>query len=166
MPVGSLRRTRCPKRKMTSKEFGNICFRYVQFAASTLAGTTVDMLVLWVFSHYLLDGSYWREYILSPFIGFECAVFTNFVIAYFGVWRDRISARSTRSFFRHYAGYNLSCTGTFLFRLCILLLCEHIFGWDVLWCNLTAMCFSGLINFALNEKVVFRLKKNKNTTNL
>ena len=141
-----------------------MCFRYVQFAASTLAGTAVDMLVLWVFSHYLLDGSYWREYILSPFIGFECAVLTNFVIAYFGVWRDRISARSTRSFFRHYAGYNLSCTGTFLFRLCILLLCERIFGWDVLWCNLTAMCFSGLINFALNEKVVFRLKKDKNTT--
>lgn len=122
------------------------------------------MFVLWICSHYLLDGSYWREYVLSPFIGFEFAVFTNFVIAYFGVWRDRISARSTRSFFRHYLGYNLSCTGAFLIRLCILLLLERLFSWDVLWCNLTAMCFSGLINFTLNEKVVFRLKKDKKTT--
>ena len=108
-----------------------MCLRYAEFAASTLAGMAVDMFVLWICSHYLLDGSYWREYILSPFIGFEFAVFTNFVIAYFGVWRDRISARSTRY---------------------------------VLWCNLTAMCFSGLLNFALNEKVVFRLKKDKKTT--
>ena len=149
---------------MTSKGFWNMCLRYAEFAASTLAGTAVDMFVLWICSHYLLDGSYWREYILSPFIGFEFAVFTNFVIAYFGVWRDRISARSTRSFFRHYLGYNLSCTGAFLIRLCILLLLERLFSWDVLWCNLTAMCFSGLINFTLNEKVVFRLKKDKKTT--
>ena len=44
------------------------------------------------------------------------------------------------------------------------LLLERLFSWDVLWCNLTAMCFSGLINFTLNEKVVFRLKKDKKTT--
>ena len=122
------------------------------------------MLVLWVFAHYLLDGSYWREYILSPFISFECAVLTNFTIAYFGVWRDRISAPSFRSFMRHYAGYNLSCTGTFLVKLGLLLLLEQLFGWDVLWCNIVALCFSGLLNFTLNEKVVFRLKKDKKTT--
>lgn len=145
---------------MNRKKIFYIGYRYIKFAASTLAGTAVDMLVLWVFAHYLLDGSYWREYILSPFISFECAVLTNFTIAYFGVWRDRISAPSFRSFMRHYAGYNLSCTGTFLVKLGLLLLLEQLFGWDVLWCNIVALCFSGLLNFTLNEKVVFRLKKN------
>ena len=151
-------------RKVKNK-FVYIVTRYIKYAASTLAGTAVDNIVLWICSDYLLDGSYWREYILSPCIGFECAVMTNFVIAYFGVWRDRISSRSTRSFFRHYLGYNLSCTGTFFIRMCLLNGIGWLTGWDVVWCNLTAMCFSGLIKFMLNEKVVFRLKKNKNTTN-
>ena len=145
---------------MNKQSLLNTGIRYIKFAASTLAGTAVDMLVLWLCAHYLLDGSYWREYILSPFISFECAVFTNFVIAYYGVWRDRISAWSFRSFMRHYGGYNLSCTGAFLVKMMLLLLFEHIFHWDVLWCNIVALCFSGLLNFFMNEKVVFRKKKN------
>lgn len=133
--------------------------RYLKFLSSTLAGTAVDMLVLWLCAHYLLDGSYWREYILSPFISFECAVFTNFVVAYYGVWRDRISRYTFRSFLRHYGGYNLSCTGAFLVKMAALLLFERIFGWDVLWCNIAALCVSGLLNFFMNEQVVFRPKK-------
>ena len=132
--------------------------RYLKFAASTLVGTAVDMLVLWLCAHYLFDGSYWREYILSPFISFECAVFANFVVAYYGVWRDRVSTFSFRSFMRHYCGYNLSCTGAFFVKMAILLLVERIFGWDVLWCNVAALCVSGILNFFLNEKLVFRKK--------
>ena len=134
--------------------------RYLRFALSTLAGTAVDMLVLWLCSDYLFKGHYWGEYLLSPFLSFECAVLTNFVIAYFSVWKDRISARTVRSFLRHYAGYNLSCTGTFLIKMGVLLLIERFSGgWDVLICNLLALCVSGIVNFVLNEYVVFRNKK-------
>lgn len=144
---------------MNRKRIQYFAWRYIKFASSTLVGTAVDMLVLWVCAHYLLDGSYWREYILSPFISFECAVLANFLVAYYGVWRDRISERSKRSFGRHYLGYNLSCTSTFLVKMAMLLLFERIFGWDVLICNVAALCVSGLLNFFLNEKVVFRPKK-------
>ena len=144
---------------MNKQTFWALCVRYIKFAASTLAGTAVDMLVLWLCAHYLLDGSYWREYILSPFLSFECAVFTNFTIAYFAVWRDRVSNYSMRSFLRHYGGYNLSCTGSFLFKMVILLLLERVFHWDVLICNIVALCFSGLLNFFLNERVVFSKKR-------
>ena len=41
--------------------------RYLRFAASTLAGTAIDMLVLWLCSDYLFKGYYWGEYLLSPF---------------------------------------------------------------------------------------------------
>ncbi len=133
--------------------------RYLHFALSTLAGTAVDMLVLWLCSDYLFKGHYWGEYLISPFISFECAVLTNFVIAYFSVWKDRISARTVRSFFRHYAGYNLSCMGTFLLKMGVLLLIERLSGgWDVLICNILALCVSGIVNFVLNEHVVFRKK--------
>ena len=144
---------------MNKSSLLHLGIRYIKFAVSTLAGTAVDMLVLWLCAHYLLDGSYWREYILSPFISFECAVLTNFTIAYFAVWRDRVSHFSFRSFLRHYGGYNLSCTGSFLVKLLILLLLERVFHWDVLICNIVALCFSGLLNFFLNERVVFSKKR-------
>ena len=144
---------------MNKSRISYLFIRYLKFASSTLVGTAVDMLVLWLCAHYLLDGSYWREYILSPFISFECAVIANFVVAYYGVWRDRVSKHTFRSFMRHYGGYNISCTGAFLVKMAALLLFERIFGWDVLWCNIAALCVSGLLNFFMNEKVVFRKKK-------
>lgn len=145
---------------MSRSKLREIIIRYLKFAVSTLAGTAADMLVLWLCSHYLLKGHYWGEYLLSPFISFECAVLVNFSIAYFSVWRDRISAHTFRSFLRHYAGYNLSCTGSFLLKMGVLLLIERFSGgWDVLICNILALCFSGILNFALNETVVFREKK-------
>ncbi len=140
------------------KDLGRTIVRLVSFSASTLVGTGVDMLVLWLLSDFALT-TYMGEYLLSPLISFECAVLANFIVAYFWVWRDRVKKRSIKSFFRHFIGYNLSCVGGFVIKMCFLLLIEHFFAWDVLWCNLTALMFSGLFNFAMNEWVVFRPKK-------
>lgn len=130
--------------------------RYIKFSLSTLVGTGVDTLVLWLCSTFLFHGSYAGENLLSPFISFECAVLTNFTIAYFFVWKDRISQRSLRSFFKHYGGYNLSCTTIFLIKMGVLLLIQYFTKWDVVICNLLALCISGLFNFALNNWVIFR----------
>ena len=140
--------------------YKGIAIRYLRFLLSTLAGTAVDMCVLWLCSDYLFKGYYWGEYLLSPFISFECAVLVNFALAYFAVWKDRISVHTLRSFFRHYAGYNLSCTGTFLLKMVVLVFIERSSGgWDVLICNILALCVSGILNFALNEMLVFKRKK-------
>ncbi len=139
------------------KDLGKTIIRLISFSASTLVGTAVDMLVLWLLSDFALT-TYMGEYLLSPFISFECAVLANFVVAYFVIWRDRVRQRSWSSFIRHFVGYNLSCTGGFLIKMCFLLLIEHFFAWDVLLCNLVALMFSGLFNFAMNEWVVFRKK--------
>ncbi|MBO6306805.1 MAG: GtrA family protein [Paludibacteraceae bacterium] len=144
---------------MSPSKIIETAIRYLRFAASTLAGTAVDMLVLWLCSRYLFKGHYWGEYLLSPFISFECAVLTNFVLAYYSVWKDRVSVYDVRSFFRHYAGYNLFSSSTFLVKMGVLLLIERFSGgWDVLVCNLLALCVSGFVNFVLNEHVVFRKK--------
>ena len=140
--------------------YKGVAIRYLRFLLSTLAGTAIDMLVLWLCSDYLFKGYYWGEYLLSPFISFECAVLVNFALAYFAVWKDRISARNLRSFLHHYAGYNLSCTGTFLLKIVVLLFIERSSGgWDVLICNILALCVSGILNFALNEMLVFKREK-------
>jgi putative flippase GtrA len=126
-----------------------------KFSMSTLAGTAVDMLVLWVFKQFVFKGWYYGEYMISPVISFFFALLTNFSLAYFIVWKDRVSHRSLRSFLRHFAGYGISSLGGFLVKMGLLLLIEKLFHFDVLICNLLALCVSGLVNFAMNEWVVF-----------
>ena len=132
--------------------------RYVKFAGTGVIGTIVDTLVLWVLSDFVFTRGYWGEYIISPVISFQCAVAVNFIISYFYVWKDRTRKRkdaSTRRFLKLYAIYNLSGSAVFLLRLGALLLIERFTGWDVVICNLTAMCFSGIVNFTINNLVIF-----------
>ena len=136
--------------------------RYAKFAGTSVVGSIVDTLVLWLLSDLIFTRGYWGEYIISPLISFQCAVAVNYMISYFYVWKDRTRKRSdasVRRFFRLYGAYNLSSSVVFLFRLGVLLLIERFFGWDVVICNLVAMCFSGIINFAINNRLIFKKKK-------
>ena len=136
--------------------------RYAKFAGTSAVGSIVDTLVLWLLSDLIFTRGYWGEYIISPLISFQCAVAVNYTISYFYVWKDRTRKRSdasVRRFFRLYGAYNLSSSVVFLFRLGALLLIERFFGWDVVICNLVAMCFTGIINFAINNLVIFKKKK-------
>ena len=136
-----------------------ILYRIPKFAAGNLLGTLVDTLVLWVFSHFVFHG-YVGKVIISPLISFEFAVFSNFVFSYYMTWKDRISHDSGKSFVRHYGAYNASCTGGFLIKMGVLLLIQALTKWDVVICNLLALCVSGTYNFMMNELVIFK-KRNK-----
>ena len=136
--------------------------RYAKFAGTSVVGSIVDTLVLWLLSDLIFTRGYWGEYIISPLISFQCAVAVNYMISYFYVWKDRTRQRSdasVRRFFRLYGAYNLSSSVVFLFRLGVLLLIERFFGWDVVICNLVAMCFSGIINFIINNLLIFKKKQ-------
>ena len=127
--------------------------RFLKYSGTSLAGTLVDTLVLWILSDLVFTKGYWGEYVVSPAISFQCAVITNFLISYFYVWKDR---KKSRNPFLTFLYYDLSCTAVFLLRLGFLLLVERIFGWDVVICNLVAMCVTGIINFVMNNQVIFR----------
>ena len=136
--------------------------RYAKFAGTSVVGSIVDTLVLWLLSDLIFNRGYWGEYIISPLISFQCAVAVNYMISYFYVWKDRTRKRSdasVRRFFRLYGAYNLSSSVVFLFRLGVLLLIERFFGWDVVICNLVAMCFTGIINFIINNLLIFKKKQ-------
>ena len=136
--------------------------RYAKFAGTSVVGSIVDTLVLWLLSDLIFTRGYWGEYIISPLISFQCAVAVNYMISYFYVWKDRTRKRSDasiRRFFRLYGAYNLSSSVVFLFRLGVLLLIEKFTGWDVVICNLVAMCFSGIINFIINNFLIFKKKQ-------
>ena len=128
-----------------------------KFVVSNAMGTVVDTLVLWVCSHFIFaDYGYVGEYLVSPLISFECAVFANFCCSFFFIWKDRVEKGSLNYFFRKYVIYNLSASMTFMIKMGFLLLFEAIFGWNVVICNLAALCISGVLNFSLGEWVIFR----------
>lgn len=147
------------------KTLSELLVRFAIFSITSGAGTLVDLGVHWWLSATFHPDSYLWRFWISPVISFELAVLTNFLIAYYFVWRERISKRNTRSFFRHYAGYNATATGVFFVKLLIMQgfhLLLVTLGWlqdktyEPALCNLLAMCFSGLLSFTLNEFVVFR----------
>lgn len=138
--------------------------RYIKFAGTSVIGTLVDTLVLWLISDFVFTGGYWGEYVISPAISFQCALAVNFTISYFYVWKDRTRKRpdaSVRRFFKLYAVYVLSGSAVFLLRLGALLLIERFTGWDVVLCNLIAMVFSGIINFTIDNLLIFGKKENQ-----
>lgn len=132
--------------------------KYLEFVLSRLFGTGVDTLVLWLCSDYIFT-SYWGSYILSPIISFEFAVMSNFLWSYFWIWKSRIVNRGCRAFWSRFFIFNLSSVAGFLIKMLFLLLFERIFGWDVVWCNLSALLISGLFNYFLTDVWVFRKPK-------
>ena len=135
--------------------------RYLKFMGTGVVGTIVDTLVLWLLSDYIFTEGYWGEYIISPLISFECAVTVNYMISYFYVWKDRTRKRpdaSVKTFFKLYGAYNLSSSSVFLLRLGAMLLIENFTGLDVVICNLLAMCISGVLNFSIENLLIFKKK--------
>jgi putative flippase GtrA len=141
-----------------------IALRFLKYSGSSLFGTIVDTSVLWVCSH-LIFTTYFGENIISPVISFECSVLVNFLVSYYFIWNDRVKGSTVRSFITHFGSYNASCTGVFLFKMGILLLIKYITKWDIVICNLVALYFSGLLNFTLIEKVIFKKKSQKPVIN-
>ena len=138
-----------------------VLIRYLKFMGTSVVGTIVDTLVLWILSDFIFTKGYWGEYVISPAISFQCALTANFLISYFYVWKDRtvVSGASTKRFFKLYFTYNLSGSAVFLLRLGALLIIEKFIGWDVVICNLLAMCVSGVLNFTINNMFIFKRKK-------
>lgn len=124
--------------------------------ASRAAGTVVDTAVLWLLSHLIFGGGYLATYILSPIISFEAAVVCNFLLSYYWIWSSRVISHTRRSFWRHFVAFNLSSLAGFMVKMLFLLLFERLFGWNVVLCNLVALCISGVLNFLLSDTLVFR----------
>lgn len=129
--------------------------RIPKYVLVSAAGTVVDTAVLWLVSHHIFH-SFAGEYLLSPFISFECAVLFNFICSFFLIWKDRMDIGNARAFMSRYLLYNLSCTMTFLLKMGLLLFFKFLFGWNVVICNLTALCVSGIVNFVMSDRVIFR----------
>lgn len=121
----------------------------------SLGGTLTDTLVLWVCSDLFFSG-YVMENVVSPCISFECANVVNFFLSSRIVFRDRNYGLSHKTLFRKFIAYNLTYTTTFFLKMPVLLLFQWLTQWDIVWCNLIALCIIGLVNFFMNDKMIFK----------
>lgn len=112
-------------------------------------------MVLWVLSVNFFT-PYVGNYIVAPAISFEVAVISNFSFSYFWIWRERIQARGLKTFVKRFIIFNISCVVGFIVKMVFLLLFERLFGWNVVYCNLSALIISGIANFFLADLVVFK----------
>ena len=151
--------------KQSSKE---ITRNFALFVVTSSAGTVVDLGVHWLLSNFVFKGNYWGSFWIAPTISFELAAMTNFIIAYYFLWKDRITYRGTRSFWRHFAAYNVTTLGAYIIKLIAMQAIHFLFvkmdwmqdsSFEPVVCNLIALCFSGSFNFVMNEFVIFTKKK-------
>lgn len=133
-----------------------------KYFVTTLVGTGTDCLMLWVFSSYVFADNHLGQYVWSPMVSFECGVVVNSILAYFYIWKERIPRKSLGSFLSCFWKFNMSCIGAFFVKMLILNAIGAASGWHPVVCNLIALCFSGLLNFAVNEFLVFKPKSINN----
>lgn len=141
------------------------------FTLTSMAGTIIDLGLHWLLASYAFDGSYWGSFWIAPTISFEVATLANFFIAYYLVWRERVSRPgSMRSLLRHLAAYNATCIGGYIIKFVAMQGFHFLFvsmnwlqDWSVepVFCNLLGLCFSGIFNFVMNEFVIFNKNKVK-----
>lgn len=145
--------------------------KFIMFMLTSLVGTIVDLGLHWVLCTFVFRGNYWGSFWVAPTVSFEVSVMVNFVIAYFFVWKERISERSVRSFWRHFAAYNAAGIGAFLLKIAAMQGLHFLFvslGWfqettlEPVICNLLGLCFSGMFNFIMSEFFIFNKTHRKN----
>jgi len=144
--------------------------KLIMFSLTSMAGTVVDLGLHWVLSTFVFKGNYWGSFWVAPTVSFEVAAMVNFVIAYFFVWKERISQRSVRSFWRHFAAYNAAGVGAYLIKFAAMQGLHFLFvsldwfqesSFEPVLCNLLGLCFSGAFNFVMSEFFIFNKTKKK-----
>lgn len=128
--------------------------KFRKFVLSNFTGTLVDTFFLWLFSNYFFS-SYTGKYIAAPAISFEIAMFKNYMTSYFWIWKERVELKKG-DFFKRLLYYNLNSALAFLVKLGLIIFIERLTHLHVVFCNLIALIFSGLINYYIQDKMIFR----------
>ena len=128
-----------------------------KYACATSLGALVEMAVLWFLAHVAFKSTQFAgKDSLSILIASEIAILVNFTTAYFFIWKDRITKRSARSYFRHYLAFALTANILMVLKVALALIFKDLFRWDVVICDFVALLISGTVNFILNEMVIFK----------
>ncbi len=130
---------------------------FAKFVSTNAIGTAVDTLALWLLVTFAFE-SYVEEYIVAPTISFQVAVLNNYSLSYFWIWRGRVR-KKIPDFFRRLLVYNVNSLLVFVLKLALLVAISYLLSLHVVLCNLIALTVTGLLNFALQDKLIFKQQK-------
>lgn len=139
--------------------------RFSKFFITNLVGTIIDTIVIFILKKWVFH-SYFFVYIIAPTIGFEIAVINNYTMSFFWTWKDR-TTKTRNAYLKNFLPYNLTVVSVFGLRLLLIMIISKSVKLDVIYCNLIALTFTGLLNYLGLNKLIFRKKKNieSNITN-
>lgn len=158
---------------MAKRSFKEVFHKLVLFSLTSMAGTLVDLGLHWLLVRFAFEGNYWGSFWIAPAISFEVSTFVNFLIAFHFVWKERLTYRGARAFWRHFAAFNATGLGAFMLKFVVMQGAHFLFvslGWmqgtsyEPVVCNMIGMCFSGLFNFFMSEYVIFNKKKHNQSS--
>ncbi len=131
--------------------------KFNKFILTNISGTVVDTVFLWLLSNTVFD-TYFEKYVIAPAISFEIAVFNNYTNSYFWVWKERV-LKNAKDFLRRLFFYNINSSVTLLIRLGLILFIEEMLHFQVVYCNLIALLFTGILNYFMQDKLIFKQEK-------
>jgi putative flippase GtrA len=126
---------------------------FAKFVSTNAVGTVVDTVTLWFLATFVLE-SQTEQYVLGPIISFQLAVLNNFSLSYFWIWKGRVQ-KTLKDYARRFLFYNLNSFLVFLLKLLLLLVVAFLFELHVVYCNLIALSVTGLVNFLIQDKLIF-----------
>jgi len=133
-----------------------IKLRFSKFFITNLVGTIIDTIVIFILKKWVFH-SYFFVYVIAPTIGFEIAVINNYTMSFFWTWKDR-TAKTRKAYLKNFLPYNLTVVSVFGLRLLFIFIISKSVKLDVIYCNLIALVFTGLLNYWGLDRFIFRKK--------
>jgi putative flippase GtrA len=118
-------------------------------------GYAVDNLIFFMLSRYIHSIAVLT--FLVPFFSYETAMFNNYILSYYWVWKDRRSKND--SFIKKLVYYNITTFVPFTFRMLIFVQLFRVLGIEGIIANMIAILFGVIFNFFVCEKFIFKKRK-------
>jgi putative flippase GtrA len=131
----------------------NIALRFSKFSAVGFAGYAVDNGMYFLLSTWWTDTAL-RTWVI-PLISYEIAMFNNYLLSYYWVWRDR---NHKGKFITRLLIYNAATAIPFLVRMAAYVQLFRVFQLQGIVSNMIAVLIGVLFNFFVCEKLIFRRK--------
>lgn len=137
-----------------SHRLQTLVLRSTKFVRVSALGTLVETVILWVLAELVFVG-YEGRYIVAPAISYECAVISNFLLSYFWTWKENVG-HTLSDYFKRFTAYNIVTFLVFLVKLALLASIGSMTGWHPVVCNVLALLATGVLNFVVQDSMVFR----------
>jgi len=132
-----------------------LTLRFSKFGMVGVIGYAVDNLIFFLLSRYIHSIAVLT--FLVPFFSYETAMFNNYILSYYWVWKDRRSKYN--SFIKKLVYYNITTFVPFIFRMVIFVQLFRVLGIEGIIANMIAILFGVIFNFFVCEKYIFKKRK-------